>query len=77
MDATDGGTLTLRVEVDAMRRVTYQVSIASGTALATPTVSMDYQFDASDVIVPVIRILQHTDVAVVVMEHLNCGYINA
>lgn len=72
-NVVDGAVMTFRVEVDSMRRVTYQIATSSTDTLGTPTVSMDYQFDASDTVVPVIRLL-HAAVApgLVTLNHFKC-----
>lgn len=80
MDATDGVSCIFRVEVDADGKVTYKVAntaalVASGAV--NPTVRLDYTFDSGDTIVPVIRLIQHSDLTgSCVINYIRCGYLN-
>lgn len=75
MNGADTEKLTLRVEVGSDRKVVY--SVAKGTAaIAKPTVTTEYTFDADDVIVPTLRLIQHSDLTgSVVVNSLKCGYL--
>jgi hypothetical protein len=76
-NAADAGTFTFRVEVTSDGKVSYQVANSSTDTLGTPTVSKDFTFDSTDVLVPVIRFMHGADVAgSVVMNYLKCGYLN-
>lgn len=81
VDSTQNGTdtekLTLRVEVGSDRKVRYSVAPTAASAIANPTVTTEYTFDADDVIVPTLRLIQHADLTgSVVVNSLKCGYLN-
>lgn len=77
MTSADGAQVTLRVEVTTDGKVSYKVANSSTAALATPTKTLDYQFDTGDVVVPCIRLIQHADITgTCIINSLKCGYLN-
>jgi len=77
MNAVDGWEVTLRVEVTTDGKVSYKVKNGATASLITPTVSLDYQFDNWDVVVPSIRLIQHSDITgTCIINNLQCGYLN-
>jgi hypothetical protein len=77
MNAVDGGQVTLRVEVTTDGKVTYKVANGATASLITPTVNLDYKFDTGDIVVPSIRLIQHSDITgACVLNYVKCGYIN-
>lgn len=73
----DAGIVTLRVEVDSDRKVHFTCANSATASMASPTVSQEFTFDSSDVLVPFIRFLHTTDVAwSVIMRYLKCWYLN-
>jgi len=76
MNAVDGGQVTLRVEVTTDGKVSYQVANGSTAVLAAPTVAIDYTFADATIVVPVIRLIQHSDITgSCVLNYVKCGYL--
>jgi len=77
MNAADGWQVTLRVEVTTDGKVSYKVKNWSTATLAVPTVSLDYTFADATIVVPSIRLIQHSDITgTCIVNYIKCGYLN-
>lgn len=73
-DAADAAVLGLRVNVSSAGVVTYQRSLASGSALAAPTTTAAFTFANGTVLVPFIYCVNAADVAgTVELQKFDCG----
>jgi hypothetical protein len=62
---SDTVSFILRVEVDTGGKVTYKMANTAAlvtSGVVSPTVAVDYTFADATVVVPCIRIIQHSDV---------------
>jgi hypothetical protein len=77
MNAADAGQVTLRVEVTTDGKVSYFVKNGATASLIKPTVAVDYTFADATIVVPSIRLIQHSDITgTCIVNYIKCGYLN-
>jgi hypothetical protein len=78
MNAVDGGQVTLRLEVTTDGKVTYLIKNGVAvTEFVKPTVNLDYTFADATIVVPSIRLIQHSDITgACIVNYVKIGYIN-